>query len=128
MASLSPSSPPTSVALPFEEEGNTPPTPTIAVPDQPHLLSLVLQSKKALQHGEQLCSRANAMSDASAQGAVDILALDAKVRWITDAVLEQLKVRTMSMWTLATHMVGWFDDINVYISLACRQCGEEYRR
>jgi autophagy-related protein 17 len=57
-----------------------------------NLVSLVLQSKKALQTGEQLCSRANDLSNASAQSAVDVLALDAKVRWITDGVLEQLKV------------------------------------
>lgn len=62
-------------------------------PEQPHLVSLVLQSKKALQHGEQLCSRANDVSNASAQCVVDVLALDAKVRWLTDAVLEQLKAR-----------------------------------
>jgi len=61
-------------------------------PEQPHLVSLVLQSKKALQHGEQLCSRANSLSNASAQCAIDVLALDAKVRWISDAVLDQLKV------------------------------------
>ncbi|KAJ6494746.1 autophagy-related protein 17 [Mycena vitilis] len=57
-----------------------------------NLVSLVLQSKKALQNGEQLCSRANDLSNASAQSAVDVLALDAKVRWITDGVLEQLKL------------------------------------
>ena len=61
-------------------------------PEQPHLVSLVLQSKKALQHGEQLCSRANSLSNASAQCAVDVLALDAKVKWISAAVLDQLKV------------------------------------
>jgi hypothetical protein len=66
---------------------------TSARPEQPHLVSLVLQSKKALQHGEQLCSRANTLSSASAQCAIDVLALDAKVRWITDAVIEQLKVQ-----------------------------------
>ena len=63
--------------------------------DQPHLVSLVLQSKKALQHGEFLCSKANTLTNASAQCAVDILALDAKVKWITHAVVEQLKVRPM---------------------------------
>jgi autophagy-related protein 17 len=63
--------------------------------EQPHLVSLVLQSKKALQHGEQLCSRAHVASNASAQCAVDVISLDAKVKWITDAVLEQLKVRNM---------------------------------
>lgn len=60
---------------------------------QPHLVSLALQSKKALQHGEQLCTRASALSSDSAQAAMDVLALDAKVRWMTDTVLEQLKVR-----------------------------------
>ncbi|KAI0951131.1 hypothetical protein AcW1_008249 [Taiwanofungus camphoratus] len=59
---------------------------------QPHLVSLVLQSKKALQHGEQLCLRASSLSSTSAQTAVDVLALDAKVKWFTDAVLEQLKM------------------------------------
>jgi hypothetical protein len=59
---------------------------------QPHLVSLVVQSKKALQHGEQLCSRANSLSNESAQCAMDVLALDAKIRWATEAVLEQLKV------------------------------------
>lgn len=62
--------------------------------DQPHLVSLVLQSKKALQHGEQLCTEAHSASHASAQAAVDVLALDAKVRWISEAVVEQLKVST----------------------------------
>ncbi|EGN98873.1 hypothetical protein SERLA73DRAFT_168466 [Serpula lacrymans var. lacrymans S7.3] len=65
-----------------------PPTPL----EQPHLVSLVLQSKKALQHGEQLCSKANALSNTSAQCSIDVLALDAKVKWLSDAVLEQLKL------------------------------------
>ncbi|KAJ6607416.1 autophagy-related protein 17 [Mycena sp. CBHHK59/15] len=69
-----------------------PSPPDFVHPDQSHLVSLVLQSEKALQSGEQLCSRANDLSNASAQAAVDVLALDAKVRWITDAVLEQLKL------------------------------------
>ncbi|KAG6334225.1 hypothetical protein ID866_4869 [Astraeus odoratus] len=60
--------------------------------DQPHLVTLVLQSKKALQHGEQLCSKANALTNASAQCAVDVLALDAKVKWIGEAVIEQLRL------------------------------------
>ncbi|KAG0705672.1 autophagy-related protein 17 [Suillus ampliporus] len=60
--------------------------------EQPHLVSLVLQSKKALQHGQQLCSKANSLSNASAQCSVDVLALDAKVKWITEAVLEQFKL------------------------------------
>jgi len=58
-------------------------------------VSLVLQSKKALQHGEQLCARAHTESNASAQAAVDILTLDAKVKWLVEAVVEQLKVRFM---------------------------------
>ncbi|GJE96586.1 autophagy-related protein 17 [Phanerochaete sordida] len=60
--------------------------------EEPHLVSLVLQSKKALQQGEQLCANARTVSMQSAQAAVDVLALDAKVRWMTDAVLEQLQL------------------------------------
>jgi hypothetical protein len=57
-----------------------------------HLVSLVLQSKKALQHSEQLCSRANSLSNESSSCATEVLALDATVKWISDAVVEQLKV------------------------------------
>jgi hypothetical protein len=60
--------------------------------DQPHLVQLVVLSKKALQHGEQLCSRARSISVDSAQAAVDVLSFDAKVRWVNNAVTEQLKV------------------------------------
>lgn len=71
--------------------------------EQPHLVSLVLQSKKALQHGEQLCSRAHARSNASAQAAVDVLALDAKVRWISETVIEQLKVTKIKLLPIAEY-------------------------
>ena len=63
-----------------------------ADPEQPHIVSLVLHAKKALQQGEQLCTRASTLSTASAQAAVDVLALDAQVRWMSEAVLDQLKV------------------------------------
>lgn len=89
-------------------------------PEQPHLVSLVLQSKKALQHGEQLCSRARSLSNKSAQCAVDVLALDAKVKWISDAVLEQLKVGfqfNANYWW--TH--------NKYGIQACCKCRKEHR-
>ncbi|KAG5645529.1 hypothetical protein DXG03_005804 [Asterophora parasitica] len=61
-------------------------------PAQPPLVSLVLESKKALQNGELLCSRAHAVSNASANTSIDVVALDAKVRWVTEAVGEQLKL------------------------------------
>ncbi|KAF9236755.1 autophagy protein Apg17-domain-containing protein [Melanogaster broomeanus] len=48
--------------------------------------------RKLFQHGEQLCSKANTLTNASAQCAVDVLALDAKVKWISEAVIEQLKL------------------------------------
>ena len=60
--------------------------------EQPHIVSLVCQAKKALQQGEQLCMDAHTLSNASAQTVVDILALDAQVRWMSEAVLDQLKV------------------------------------
>ena len=60
--------------------------------EQPHLISLVLQSRKALKQGEALCSRADATATASAKEATDLLALNAKIQWISNAVVEQLKV------------------------------------
>ena len=66
--------------------------PNISRGEQAHLMSLVLKSEKALEQGQELCSIARTQSVESAQIAVDVLALDAKVRWMTDAVLEQLKV------------------------------------
>ncbi|OBZ72535.1 Autophagy-related protein 17 [Grifola frondosa] len=59
---------------------------------QAHVSSLVAKSQQALQHGELLCLRASELSASSAQSAADMLALDAKVRWITNAVLEQLQL------------------------------------
>lgn len=66
---------------------------SVAPASDPHIVSLVLQSKKALQEGEQICSNANELSATSTQTSIDVLILDAKVKWITDNVLEQLKVR-----------------------------------
>jgi hypothetical protein len=66
-------------------------------PEPTSIVSLVVQSKKALQDGESLCSRAHALSTSSAQTAFDLLALEAKVKWTTDAVIEQLKAR-LSEW------------------------------
>lgn len=89
--------------------------------EQPHLVSLVLQSKKALQHGEQLCTRARSVSNKSAQCAVDVLALDAKVKWISDAVLEQLKVIS-NLAYLAVALT-----YNKYPIQACCKCCKEHR-
>ncbi|OSD06340.1 hypothetical protein PYCCODRAFT_1431344 [Trametes coccinea BRFM310] len=60
--------------------------------EQPHIVSLALQAKKALLQGQQLCSQASALSSESAQISVDVLALDAQVRWMSEAVLDQLKL------------------------------------
>lgn len=70
--------------------------------EQPHLVSLVLQSKKALVHGEHLCSRARTLSSTSAEVAGDVLALDAKLRFMTNAVIEQVKVHLFTFLCLCT--------------------------
>lgn len=64
--------------------------------ENPNLLSLVLHSKKALQHGQQLCLSARDIQRKTADAAVDILALDAKVKWISQGIQDQLKVRVTS--------------------------------
>lgn len=68
-------------------EGNEPGT------ERAYLINLALHSEKALQQGQELCSVARTRSVESVQAAVDLLAINAKVRWIVDAVSEQLKVR-----------------------------------
>src|ERR1700761_3738135 len=70
--------------------------PNLARPDQSDFVSsLVLQSTRALHTGQQLCWQANDLSNAAAQAIVDVLALDAKVNWITNGVLEQLLVQKL---------------------------------
>ncbi|KAI5120103.1 hypothetical protein M0805_002187 [Coniferiporia weirii] len=66
---------------------STPPSP-----ETPHLVSLVLHSKKALQHGEQLCTHAHELTHETSAVATDLLALDAKVQWVTRGILNQLKL------------------------------------
>lgn len=61
--------------------------------DTPHFVSLVLNSKKALQHGEQLCSKAHDLSFETTQVAAELMSLDAKAWWISRGILDQLKVR-----------------------------------
>ncbi|KAH7097483.1 autophagy-related protein 17 [Auriculariales sp. MPI-PUGE-AT-0066] len=66
----------------------------------PELASLVEQSKDALRNGERLCIRANFLVQDSARIGVDVLALDARVRWLSDGVLEQLKLAAQVAKTL----------------------------
>ncbi|KAF7312338.1 Kinase activator [Mycena indigotica] len=61
------------------------------MPDQ-NLVALVELSKSALQAGEQLCFQANDLSNQASGSVVDVLALDAKVKWVTEGVLEQLRL------------------------------------
>jgi hypothetical protein len=61
-------------------------------PGPPSIVSLVAQSKKAYTAGQALCARAHALSNGSAGAAFGLLALEAKVRWTSDAVAAQYKV------------------------------------
>ena len=65
-----------------------------SVPGTPHLFSLVSHSKKAWQHGKQLCTRDHELTHATSSLATDVLALDAKARWTVQGISEQLKVCT----------------------------------
>jgi autophagy-related protein 17 len=56
------------------------------------VLTLVLRSRKALDHTKTLCAHADSLSKDSTELALDLVAVDAKVRWATDLILEQLKV------------------------------------
>ncbi|CCA68796.1 hypothetical protein PIIN_02658 [Serendipita indica DSM 11827] len=75
-------------------------TPTEGI--QRDLLSLVLRSRKALDHTKTLCSRADVLSKDSTELALDLVAVDAKVRWANEMISDQLKlvgsiVKTLSL-------------------------------
>ncbi|KAG8988637.1 autophagy protein 17 [Tulasnella sp. 427] len=55
------------------------------------LVTLVVQSKKALQQAESVCSGTNSVAKHSATLIVDILATEAKIKWLSDGVTEQLQ-------------------------------------
>jgi autophagy-related protein 17 len=57
------------------------------------LLTLVLRSRKALDHTQTLCLRADTLAKESTTVALDLVAVDAKVRWIAEVISEQFKVR-----------------------------------
>ncbi|KAA1467537.1 hypothetical protein DENSPDRAFT_251101 [Dentipellis sp. KUC8613] len=67
-------------------------SPPVQHSDQIDIVSLARHSEEALKRGEALCSRASTCTNASAQDAFDVLALNAKVKWISDSVVEQLKL------------------------------------
>ncbi|KAL1745595.1 autophagy-related protein 17 [Schizophyllum fasciatum] len=91
--------------------------------EQRHLVSLVLQSKKALQHGEQLCSRARDHSTASATCAVDVLSIEAKVRWIADGVLGQLKLAAAVASRLADKRKDIINQVKAFDSARAQHTG-----
>ena len=73
---------------------------------QTHIVSLVLQSKKALESGQQLCARAGTVSDASAHVATAVIGLNAKIAWACAGIREQLKVITArDTWRLVNEWV-----------------------
>ncbi|KIO18544.1 hypothetical protein M407DRAFT_31798 [Tulasnella calospora MUT 4182] len=55
------------------------------------LVTLVVQSKKALQQAEAVCSGTNTVAKQSTSLIVDILATEAKVKWLSEGVAEQLQ-------------------------------------
>ncbi|KIO18540.1 hypothetical protein M407DRAFT_225283 [Tulasnella calospora MUT 4182] len=52
---------------------------------------VVVQSKKALQQGEAICSGTNTVAKQLTSLIVDILATEAKVKWLSDGMTEQLQ-------------------------------------
>lgn len=59
------------------------------------LVAYFLQSKKALTHGQALCSRASTISAETASVAIEAVAYEAKARWMNEGLLDQLNVRTL---------------------------------
>ncbi|KAG9126768.1 autophagy protein 17 [Ceratobasidium sp. 392] len=62
-----------------------------ALPLGSSLATLFLTSKKALLHGNNVCNHASTRTRQSNDVTVDVLTLDAKLRWLAQAVLDQFK-------------------------------------
>ncbi|KDQ17770.1 hypothetical protein BOTBODRAFT_29923 [Botryobasidium botryosum FD-172 SS1] len=82
----------------------------------PLLFSLVVQAKKALQHAESLCSLARGIEHTSARSAVDVLSLEAKVKWVTEGVLDQLKLATTMSKHITQERSKLMDDVKEWDS------------
>lgn len=65
-------------------------------PPQRDILSLTLRSRKALDHTKTLCTRADSLAKSSTELVLEVCAVDAKVRWVTEGITEQLKARFTS--------------------------------
>ncbi|KAG8708229.1 autophagy protein 17, partial [Ceratobasidium sp. 395] len=63
-----------------------------ALPLGSSLATLFLTSKKALLHGNNVCNHASTLTRQSNHATVDVLTLDAKLRWLAQAVFDQLKI------------------------------------
>ncbi|KAG8747338.1 autophagy protein 17 [Ceratobasidium sp. 414] len=63
-----------------------------ALPLGSSLATLFVTSKKALLHGNNVCNHASTLTRQSNDVAVDVLTLDARLRWLAQAVLDQLKL------------------------------------
>lgn len=70
------------------------PIPDPPAPSGSSLAALFLASKKALLHGNTVCNAASTLTAGANNLAVDVLTLDAKLRWLTHGVLDQLKAAT----------------------------------
>ncbi|PPQ64135.1 hypothetical protein CVT24_008765 [Panaeolus cyanescens] len=107
-------SPKTTISSHNQTPSTSPQTRFTSTPiqPQPHLVTLVLQSKKALQHGEQLCIKAHTSSNDSAACAIDVLALDAKVKWLGHAVSEQLALAVIVAKSLEEKRTALMKEIN----------------
>jgi hypothetical protein len=86
-------------------------------PGSTSIASLVLESQRALQTGEALCSHAHALSNSSAQAAFDFLALEASVRWTTEAMSEQFKAGAENV--IYVSCLGL-----ILRKVACRRCSK----
>jgi len=56
------------------------------------LVAYFLQSKKALTHGQALCSRVSTISAETASVAIEAVAYEAKARWMNEGFLDQLNL------------------------------------
>ncbi|KIY68904.1 hypothetical protein CYLTODRAFT_394741 [Cylindrobasidium torrendii FP15055 ss-10] len=93
-------------------------------PENSHLGSLLQHSKLALEQGEALCSRAHKLTNESAQSCFDVFALDAKVKWISEAATQQLKLAANVATTIQKQRAALQREVQEFDTLRMHESNE----
>ncbi|KAG8932817.1 autophagy protein 17 [Tulasnella sp. 418] len=87
------------------------------------LVALVVQSKRALQHAELICTRTDHDIRSTSALVVEILSNDAKVRWMTDGIAGQLGLATIVAESITARRVALSEQLYQWESERSQRTG-----